>query len=187
MSISEIIRADLGLLNNAPDLSIAALLSSLANPLTANTILETALDNGIVNVQATSTLPNPQKIALAIVAPDGTGPAYHFAGYRQTEMHYSADLLKVAAIYAAYQLRATISNLAAQLEIATTQGLFEMITAALDPAESLISSDPHIERSTWVPAYATTFDVRFNATFSTFDFQTKDRGAIGLDRIRKWR
>lgn len=67
--------------------------------------LQQALDNAIANS------PQPSPAApIAIVAINDLAP-HGFAGRLEAEVHYSASLLKVAAMYAAYELRKAANEL----------------------------------------------------------------------------
>ena len=76
------------------------------DPLEANTTLQQALDAAI----AASPHP-PMEVPIAIVAIGASGQKHAFAEHRGAEIHYSASLLKVAALYAAFELRAAATRL----------------------------------------------------------------------------
>lgn len=67
--------------------------------------LQQALDNAIAN----SSQPSPAA-PIAIVAINDSAP-HSFAGRLEAEVHYSASLLKVTAMYAAFELRKAANEL----------------------------------------------------------------------------
>ena len=73
---------------------------------TFSTNLESSFQRAIIaarNNVAFSHLPDPRTIPIAIMALDAGG-SRPVAGQREFEMFYSGSLLKVAAMYAAFQL-----------------------------------------------------------------------------------
>lgn len=107
----------------------------------------------------------PLRIAISIVAVDeSTSPSiFKHAGFRENEMHYSASLLKVAAMYAAYELRRAANNFAHSSTANDPAELFAQLGASVDPlienAVSLISNTPNIQRWMKLPKYQNIFDV----------------------------
>src|SRR5262249_22712228 len=86
------------------------------------------------NDPAFSHLPDVRSVPIAIMAlnDDGSRPV---AGQREFEMFYSGSLLKVAAMYAAFQLRVAVRDLAATLDPAvfnTPDKLFKKISDTFD-------------------------------------------------------
>jgi hypothetical protein len=85
------------------------------------------------------------------------------AGQRESEMFYSGSLLKVAAMYAAYQLRIAVNELAPTLDatVNTTDKLFQAISNAFDKQidESVprIRLAPGITPAMRIPKYPTIF------------------------------
>ena len=80
-----------------------------------------------------SHLPDVRELPIAIMALDDSG-ARPIAGQREFEMFYSGSLLKVAAMYAAYQLRGAVNDLAPTLgaTVNTTDKLFQAISNTFD-------------------------------------------------------
>jgi hypothetical protein len=125
-------------------------------------------------------LPDPRHIPITIVALDGSGQA---AGQNEFDMYYSGSLLKVAAMYAAYQLRIAVNDLAATLPIdpaddaTATTNLFNTIRATFDDeiANKVALLPAFIDRGLRVPKYETIFTAtrppggRFTLEFTTGD------------------
>lgn len=125
---------------------------------------------------------------LALIAVGLTGFAgtnnHPWAAIRDTEVHYSASLLKVAAMYAAFDLRSSADQLAiagghtswATLEPALRQQFDPEITAH---TPSLIASSGSLrpEDKTRKPNYRAVLDVA-NGPFWTVDFSAAQLAAL---------
>ena len=136
----------------------------LGNVLTDAPIMTAAIATATVEAQvAFPSSPAPTSAAFSIVAVDeSTNPtSFLHGGLRHTQMHYSASLLKVAAMYAAYQLRQSANNFATSVADATADDLFNHMSASMDPliapAVPLISSNPQITQAMKVPKYRSVF------------------------------
>jgi hypothetical protein len=74
--------------------------------------------------------------------------------------HYSASLLKMAAMYAAFELRNSVNDRAAQAD-ATPANLFDLLKAEFDPvidgAVPLISQQRDVTAKMRLPTYSTVF------------------------------
>ena len=124
-----------------------------------------AADKGVIDDDRFSGLPDPRHIPVTIVALDGSGQA---AGQNEFDMYYSGSLLKVAAMYAAYQLRLAVNDLAAALPIdpandaTATTNLFNTIRATFNDeiANKVALLPAFIDRELRVPKY----DIIFTAT-----------------------
>lgn len=124
-----------------------------------------AADKGVIDDDRFSGLPDPRDIPISIVALDGSGQA---AGQHEFDMYYSGSLLKVAAMYAAYQLRLAVNDLAAALPIdpandaTATTNLFNTIRATFNDeiANKVALLPAFIDRELRVPKY----DIIFTAT-----------------------
>jgi len=137
-------------------------------------------NQGVIDDSRFSGLPDPRHIAMTIVALDGSGQA---AGQDEFDMYYSGSLLKVAAMYAAYQLRIAVNDLAAALPIdpasdaTATTNLFNTIRATFDDeiANKVALLPAFIDRGLRVPKYDTIFTAtrppggRFTLEFTTGD------------------
>lgn len=111
------------------------------------------------------------RVAFAIVAldPDGKRPMAQFRG---NEEHYAASMIKVAALYAAFELRKVVKAVARELGAAATpQDLLPQIARYMDPlimarASTLSAFKPvpgehgELARANACPQYASVFDVQ---------------------------
>lgn len=123
------------------------------------------------------------RVPLSIVSldPDGRRPAAHWKG---GEVHFSASLLKVAAMYSAFELRNTLQAIAQELGTgARKPDLLKVCAAYLDPRimakVDTISTLKGIRQIHALPRYADAFEavaatsaqqgpisVRFTAEFT---------------------
>jgi hypothetical protein len=115
------------------------------------------------NNAAFSHLPDVRTVPIAVMAlnDDGSRPV---AGQREFEMFFSGSLLKVAAMYAAFQLRVAVNDLASTFNpatINTPDKVFEKISATFDKqiAGSVprITSAPGVTLKMRVPKYNEVF------------------------------
>ena len=109
-------------------------------------------------------LPDVRTIPIAIMALDDNG-GRPLAGQREMEMFFSGSLLKVAAMYAAFQLRVAVNNLAATLDakvINTKVKLWQKISDTfdkqIDGSVPRISSAYGVTPAMRVPKYPTVFE-----------------------------
>src|SRR5262249_23651203 len=137
-------------------------------------------NQGVIDDSRFSALPDPRQIPITIVALDGSGQA---AGQNEFDMYYSGSLLKVAAMYAAHQLRIAVNDLAAALPIdpagdaTATTNLFNTIRATFDDeiANKVALLPAFIDRGLRVPKYDTIFTAtrppggRFTLEFTSGD------------------
>lgn len=103
------------------------------------------------------------RVPLSIVAlePDGRRPAAHFKG---NEVHFSASLLKVAAMYSAFELRNTLQAIAQELGKSVRKSDFLNVSAAyLDPRilakVETIPTLKGIRQTHALPRYSDAFEV----------------------------
>jgi hypothetical protein len=139
--------------------------STYSNPLAANPKLQKALDNAIAAGPG-STWRTP--VAIVALNADGTRPMAHFKGL---EVHFSASLLKVAAMYTAFELKNTANDIAAELGPKTSKAdLLKDIAAHMDPQiMAKVASLPALKGVTKihaVPRYSDVFDVLANPKVS---------------------
>jgi hypothetical protein len=132
--------------------------SAIANPLTADAKLQAALDAAIKAGPGTS-----WRVPVAIVALSASGarPVAHFKG---TDVYFSASLLKVSAMYTAFELRKTIRAIGVELGAKTTKAeLLKDAARYLDPKilakAASLPALKGVKKVNAVPQYATTFDV----------------------------
>ena len=102
-------------------------------------------------------------LPLTLVALDGDG-ARPLTGQRDFEMHYSGSLLKMAPMYAAFQLREVANQLAATLDVGivdTQDKLFKEIgdtfDTQIDQSVERIRSANGVSREMRLPKYSTIF------------------------------
>src|SRR5436190_3331424 len=142
-----------------------------------------AANKGVIDDSRFSGLPDPRHIPITIVALDGSGQT---AGQNEFDMYYSGSLLKVAAMYAAYQLRIAVNDLAATLPVdpandaVATTNLFNTIRASFDDeiANKVARPPASIGRGLRVPKYETIFtSTRPPGGRFTLEFMTGDHSA----------
>ncbi|MFE7332705.1 hypothetical protein ACFU8W_49380 [Streptomyces sp. NPDC057565] len=107
-----------------------------ANPLDSapRTIMQSAL-NASRQALALAGAPNTNNMALIVVALTGfNGSRNHpWAGIREKEEHYSGSLLKIAAMYAAFDLRASADQLAVGSGLAAWPQIEAALMSAFNP------------------------------------------------------
>ncbi len=132
---------------------------------TFSTNMQSSFDKAIHAVRndaSFSHLPDVRTVPIAIMALDRNG-GRPVAGQREFEMFYSGSLLKVVAMYAAYQLRVAVNDLAPTLNatVNTTDKLFQTISNTFDKQidESVprIRLAPGITPAMKIPKYKTIF------------------------------
>jgi hypothetical protein len=118
--------------------------------------------------------PNINNIALIVVALTGfTGaPNHPWAGFREREEHYSGSLLKIAAMYVAFDLRASADQLATQGGLSTWAQVEAALKSTFDPeidahTPSLISGSTLLrpQDKSKKPNYATVLQMGTGADF----------------------
>ncbi|HEX8107112.1 MAG TPA: hypothetical protein VF516_05250 [Kofleriaceae bacterium] len=132
--------------------------SAYPDPLTPNSKLQTCLDRAIAAGPGTSWR---TPVTIVSLNPDGSRPVASFKG---NEVHFSASLVKVAAMYAAFELRATLRDIAAELGTSTTKAtLLKDAAAYLDPKilakAAAIPALKGITKAHALPQYTTAFEV----------------------------
>lgn len=101
----------------------------------------------------------PPRSAISVVAIDETTarPQFKHAGFRERETHFSASLLKSAAMFAAFALRQSVTNFALTAAECDANVLFPSVAASFDSTISgsvqLISDRPDITPAMKVPKY----------------------------------
>jgi hypothetical protein len=116
------------------------------NRLTSNATLQGHLTAAISAVVGAA----PLRASVAIVAiDDAVSPrVYRYAGVRDTEMHYSASLLKVAAMYAACQMRKSVNDFGASTPVPVPALFLAQTAAVFNPQIALavpsLATDPEI-------------------------------------------
>jgi len=132
-------------------------------------------------------------IAIVALDDDGSRP---LSGQHHFEMFYSGSLLKVAPMYAAFQLRAAVNDLAATSNFtgdsdANRRQLFRQIRDTFNPqikdaVPRINNSKTPIKEELRVPKYEDIFTATFNADHYTFGFKaTSDPKTDFAGHLRK--
>lgn len=131
--------------------------SVYATPYAPDPSLQSALDRAMAANAGNTAL------AVAVVAlnPDGSRPVAHVRG---DEVHYSASLIKIAAMYSAFELRRAMRDLAEELGDRTSPAsFFKQAAAHFDPKimakVATIPALARVSKGHAVPRYTTTFDL----------------------------
>jgi len=138
---------------------------------------------------AFSHLPDFRELPIAILALDADG-GRPVAGQHEMEMHFSGSLIKVVPMYAAFQLRVAVNDLAATFDakvINTRDKLFKKISDTFDEPINIrvprITAAPGVTREMKVPKYPTVFDAEIVGGIWRLKFKT---GANNFaDHLRK--
>jgi hypothetical protein len=139
--------------------------AAFADPITSDQKLKDAFDSAINAVKNDpiykDSLPLIDELPIIIVALnlDKTRPA---AGQHISEMFYSGSLLKIAAMYAAFQLREAVNALAATMDFATVTDESIFFTAVQKEFDQEILGAPDLIKHTSTtgnraPIYKTIF------------------------------
>lgn len=159
--------------NRIRKLTTAPFPPAYANPLVPNAKLQAALTKAIEQGPG---LDWRVGIALAAMEQTGAHPVAHFKGDRE---FFGASMIKIAALYALFELRATLRAIAAELGTSTSRStllteakryLDPFILSNVDrlPALKGIKATPALA----VPEYDRTFKVEGTGPF-TVDFTTE--------------
>jgi hypothetical protein len=108
------------------------------------------------------------------------------AQFRGSEVHYSASLMKVAAMYAAWELRKVVRSVASELGASTTSAkLLSDVARYLDPQilrqVTTIPALKGIQNRHALPRYATMFDVVGASTGTGFTVNFSKDYVTALD------
>ncbi|WP_158845526.1 hypothetical protein [Saccharothrix deserti] len=97
----------------------------------------------------------------AVINPTSTSPSFAYAGFRDREMHFSGSLLKVAAMFAAFELRQSASDFAVREGDCTPDIVFDRLKAAFDndieASAPRFLTEPRITKPMRVPKYPAIF------------------------------
>ena len=97
-----------------------------------------AVDAGVLGPQLTDEAErNKRHVAISIIAHANTGTSHHYAGVHDDEVHFSASLMKVAAMYAAFSLRAEARELAAGGSFANATSFFNALKQRFKSSEAV--------------------------------------------------
>lgn len=163
--------------------------STLPSKLTADPSLQTHLMEAISQIQGGNAL--RASIGLCSINNTSLAPTYRYAGFKDTEMHYSASLLKVAAMYSAFQIKKSINRFAEVTPVPVFPLFLAQVAAIFDPKILLaipsLASDPEIHTSPLATQasifrlkYESLFDVSADRALVSFKpaFLSRLRGAI---------
>ncbi len=137
---------------------------AFADPLDdGSTAKSQKLKNALAAARAVAGTPDALKtLPIVIVSLDPAGPPYPHADTKATEVDFSASLLKMAALYSAFQLRVTANAVAGAMQNVPAAKVFEELSAALDPtidaAVPLITREKAVTAAMRVPRYQDIFD-----------------------------
>lgn len=151
--------------------------------LTTDPQLESAFTAALAQVAADPTfagLGDVHDLVIAIVALNADGTRPH-VGQHLREMHYSGSMAKVAAAYAAFQLRDAVNELGAKIRPADEDDFFRQVAATFDPqflrAARLIGnsvgliSENGVDEDLRLPKYKRIFIASENAGQYSVDFR----------------
>ena len=129
------------------------------NPYPDRLILNNPLDQALKDAIGVA----DWRVAMCIVALNDDGTR-HMAHYKGNEVHYSASLVKVAAMYSAFELRQTLVNIAAELgATAKKETLLKWAAHYLKPhilaKAASLSPLAGVQEHHALPKYSTTFQV----------------------------
>lgn len=165
--------------------AVAAFPAAIADPLdNGNTAASQKLKNALAAARAVAGTPDALKtLPIVIVAIDPAGPPYPFAATLPTEEDFSASLLKMAALYSAYQLRVTANAVAGAMQNVPVRRVFQQLSAALDStidtAVPLITQEKKVRAAMRVPRYQDVFDATAVAAGGfTLSFKLFYKGAL---------
>jgi hypothetical protein len=115
---------------------MALFTGAYANPLdsSAQPTMQTAV-NATQQALSSAGAPNVNNLALIVVALTGyEGTLNHpWAGLREQEEHFSGSLIKIAAMYAAFDLRASADQLATQSGLTTWPQIETALKSSFNP------------------------------------------------------
>ena len=119
----------------------------------------------------------PRQFAVSIVAAPGASLTFAHAGLREHEVHYSASLLKLAAMYAAFELRNAANVFASPPPLDALERLGATFKDDIDAAVPRITTTPGFLPPAPQPNYRSVFATlprldggvafEFSAAFST--------------------
>jgi hypothetical protein len=144
--------------------AVAAFPGAFADPLDdGTTAASQKLRNALAAARAAAGTPDALKtLPIVIVSFDPAGPPYPHAETKATEEDFSASLLKVAALYSAFQLRVTANAVAGAMQKVPADKVFQELSAALDKtidaAVPLITGEKKVTAAMRVPRYQDIFD-----------------------------
>jgi hypothetical protein len=153
--------------------------TSVPNALTPDHTLQTAFDPNaslLSNINPGLTGKEDAAVVIVALSDSPTDPRpYAGNGSGMTDMYYSGSMLKNAAMYAAYQLRAAMNDLGPALTDGSDTDIFKQVSNAFDA--QMRAAVPRITKANKITSDMLTpkYDQIFTITHSspiTFDFKT---------------
>ena len=144
--------------------AIAVFPGAFANPLDdGSTAASQKLKSALAAARAVAGTPDALKtLPIVIVSLEPAGPPYPHAETKATEEDFSASLLKMAALYSAFQLRVTANAVAGAMQKVAADKVFQELSAALDKtidaAVPLVTQEKKVTTAMRVPRYQDIFD-----------------------------
>jgi hypothetical protein len=110
-----------------------------------------------------------ERVALTVVEVTSTIPPHPWAGHRHHEMHYSASLLKVAAMYTAFDLLAAAKQLIVERRPHSADEFFAFLHSDFDDVirqatPQRIKTAPNVTNVHILPSYDTVLRPDVNAS-----------------------
>lgn len=137
-----------------------------ASLLTPDATLQAHLGAAIAQVQGPTVL--RASIGLAAVDDAPTPRVYRYAGVGDATMHYSASLLKVGAMYTAFQMLKSVNDFGASTLVPFLPLFLTQVSAAFDPLILLsvpsLATDPEILASP-LPVQADVVRTKYDTMF----------------------
>ncbi len=152
------------------------------NCLQADERLQTALDDAIANGPGRGW---PTAVAIVSLDPAGSRP---FAHARGGEVHYTASLVKLGALYAAYSLRRTIREIARTVDPgADPAKIFaraaEFLTPAIHEAAGAIAALGDFDDTVLLPTYGALFEASEAAVGPGFDVDFTEKAGADIAKM----
>jgi hypothetical protein len=143
-----------------------------SNPFRSDPKLQGALDDAIATGPGTD-----WRTPVCVVSLSPTDGRYPVAAFRPDEVHYSASLVKVAALYAAFELRNTLRAIAQELGAsATASNVLRKAASYLNPRimgkVAEISPLRGVAQRHAVPQYDAAFKATSASSGVTVDFSS---------------
>lgn len=150
--------------------------------------LQTCLETAVAQTRADSPgWEDPDRLAISLASVDeSTSPmSFTHAGIGHGRTHYSASLLKVGAMYAAFELRKRVNDFIAEQSVSTAQQLFGLLPAHFDDAivdkVPTINAAAGITRTMKVPKYQQIFSAADNGSGLAANFtETFRKNLFGM-------
>jgi hypothetical protein len=137
-------------------LGVSAFPSRYAEPFTADTRLQRCLDNALADLRTSFPTVGARRLPIAIVAMSDEAGQNKFAANLPDDMDFIASLGKVAAMYASFELRRAVNEVARMGTWTNGTELWHLLNAELDPQISSAVSTIPVHTT---PRYREIFDL----------------------------